>query len=81
MDPLASVKIFRALNGSEYKVQKEGGDAGAPAPRVQEDAAELNQPAAPTPAPAAPAAPTPLLPQPEVSAGIFEEPQPAGTQI
>jgi pilus assembly protein CpaB len=78
VDPLASVKIFRALNGSEYKVQKEGGDAGAAAPRVQEDAAELNQPVAPTPAPAAP---TPLLPQPEVSAGIFEEPQPAGTQI
>jgi pilus assembly protein CpaB len=81
VDPLASVKIFRALNGSEYKVQKEGSGAGAPAPRVQEDAAELNQPVAPTPAPAAPAAPTPLLPQPEVSAGIFEEPQPTGTQI
>jgi pilus assembly protein CpaB len=85
VDPLASVKIFRALNGSEYKVQREGGPAAAPAVRDQEDAAELRpaSPAAPAPAPApsAPAAPTPLLPQPEVSAGVVKEAKPAGTQI
>jgi pilus assembly protein CpaB len=78
-DPLASVKIFRALNGSEYKVEKEGG-VSAPAARVSEEAPASSEPA-PSAAPAAPAAPTPLLPQPEVSAGIFEETVPAGTQI
>jgi pilus assembly protein CpaB len=79
VDPLASVKIFRALNGSEYKVEKEGGVAGAPAPRKSEEAAEAQETA---PAPAAPAAPTPLLPQPEVSAGIVGTPQPTSdTQI
>jgi pilus assembly protein CpaB len=82
VDPLASVRIFRALNGSEYKVEKEGSGARTPAPRIPEDAAELKEPVAPAPAaPAAPAAPTPLLPQPEVSAGIFAEPKSADTQI
>ena len=79
VDPLASVKIFRALNGSEYKVEKEGSGAGAPAPKVLDGAAEKTAPAAPKPA--APGAPTPLMPQPEVSAGIFEEPKAAGTEI
>ena len=82
VDPLASVKIFRALTGSEYKVEKEGGVAGAPAKRKAEEAAEgAPAPAAPA-QPAAPAAPTPLLPQPEVSAGVVGKPQPpADTQI
>jgi pilus assembly protein CpaB len=87
VDPLASVKIFRALNGSEYKVQREGGAGSVPVAPHQKDAAEL-QPAAPAtvapapaPAPSAPAAPTPLLPQPEVSAGVVKEAKPAGTQI
>jgi pilus assembly protein CpaB len=79
VDPLASVKIFRALNGSEYKVEKEGSGAGAPAAKVLDGAAEKTAPAAPKPA--APGAPTPLMPQPEVSAGIFEEPKAAGTEI
>lgn len=76
-DPLASVKIFRALNGSEYKVEKEGGVN--PVPHALGGAAGTDKPAAP--APAAPAAPTPLLPQPEVSAGIFDEPKAVGTDI
>ncbi|HXV25088.1 MAG TPA: Flp pilus assembly protein CpaB [Alphaproteobacteria bacterium] len=85
VDPLASVKIFRALTGSEYKVEKEGGGAGAPAPRVKEGTADAGKPAAPVPAvppaPASPTAPTPLLPQPEVSAGTFEKPSAAGAEI
>jgi len=81
-DPLASVKIFRALNGSEYKVEKEG--AVNPVPHALGGAAGADKPAAAAPAapaPAAPAAPTPLLPQPEVSAGIFDEPKAVGTDI
>jgi hypothetical protein len=66
-DPLASVKIFRALNGSEYKVEKE---RSAPTANAQ----PLPTPATPA-APAAPSAPVPLAPgQPEVSAGAFGEP-------
>ena len=81
LDPLASVKIFRALNGSEYKVEKEGSGAGAPAPQVLDGAAGKAAPAPAAPKPAAPGAPTPLMPQPEVSAGIFAEPKPVGTEI
>ncbi len=85
VDPLASVKIFRALNSSEYKVEKEGSGAGAPAPRVKDGTAGAGKsttpvPAAP-PAPASPTAPTPLLPQPEVSAGKFEKPNAVGAEI
>jgi pilus assembly protein CpaB len=85
VDPLASVKIFRALSGSEYKVQKEDNGAGAPAPRVKEGSADIGKPTAPVPAappaPASPTAPTPLLPQPEVSAGQPGKPNVAGAEI
>lgn len=84
LDPLASVKIFRALNGSEYKVEKERVGEVVPVPQALEGAAGAGKPAAAAPAapaPAAPAEPTQLLPQPEVSAGIFEEPKAAGAEI
>lgn len=77
LDPLASVRIFRALNSSEYKVEKEHGAEGAPA--ATDNTPEASKPAAP--APAAPAtAPTPLVP-PEVSAGTFGAPKSAGAEI
>lgn len=87
VDPLASVRIFRALNGSEYKVEKEGGvnpaarplggATGSPAPTAPAPAAQ----APAVPQPGSPSAPTPLLPQPEVSAGVFEDSVTAGTEI
>jgi pilus assembly protein CpaB len=78
VDPLASVRIFRALNSSEYKVEKERGSEGAASPQIENAPAE-NKPAAP--APAAPAtAPTPLVP-PEVSAGVYVAPKSAGADI
>ena len=80
VDPLASVKIFRALNSSEYKVEKERSGEGAPPPQPLEGAAGPSKPA--VSAPAAPAAaPTPLMPQPEVSAGIFDKPKAVGAEI
>jgi pilus assembly protein CpaB len=78
VDPLASVRIFRALNSSEYKVEKERGSEGAASTQIENAPAE-NKPAAP--APAAPAtAPTPLVP-PEVSAGVYVAPKSAGADI
>lgn len=79
VDPLASIRIFRALNSSEYKVEKEGGAHGAAPSQPEDTAPEASKPA--TPAPAAPAtAPTQLVP-PEVSAGTFGTPKTAGAEI
>lgn len=87
VDPLASVRIFRALNGSEYKVEKEGGVNPVPRPLGGATGEFKPTPPAPTgpapaaPLPGAPSEPTQLLPQPEVSAGVLEESKAAGAEI
>jgi pilus assembly protein CpaB len=79
-DPRASVKIFRGLNSSEYKVDKETGTALGGA-LDKPTTSGTSQPSAPN----APGAPTPLGPDaqpvPEVSFETFGAPRASDTDI